>query len=213
MSQKIFRLLQRMEKEDLSLQLALQCAPFLAGLKVSNLLIVPDAWLVHLMRRLRGTGILVRRLYRNGEKSVLLLYRKEELERWLTMPEVRRMMVRAGYPSQRPEDVLRQLEEKMGSHGKGEMPFPHELGLLLGYPPEDVRGFVEKGGKECSHTGYWKVYERPEEKRRLFAAFDRATDLAVFLVHKREDVLRLKEIWQKAREQQRKADALQRAAG
>ena len=132
MSQKIFRLLQRMEKEDLSLQLALQCAPFLAGLKVSNLLIVPDAWLLHLMRRLRGTGILVRRLYRNGEKSVLLLYRKEELERWLTMPEVRRMMVRAGYPSQRPEDVLRQLEEKMGSHGKGEMPFPHELGLLLG---------------------------------------------------------------------------------
>ena len=114
MSQKIFRLLQRMEKEDLSLQLALQCAPFLAGLKVSNLLIVPDAWLLHLMRRLRGTGILVRRLYRNGEKSVLLLYRKEELERWLTMPEVRRMMVRAGYPSQRPEDVLRQLEEKMG---------------------------------------------------------------------------------------------------
>ena len=52
-----------------------------------------------------------------------------------------------------------------------------------------------------------------EEKRRLFAAFDRATDLAVFLVHKREDVLRLKEIWQKAREQQRKADAPQRAAG
>ena len=38
--------------------------------------------------------------------------------------------------------------------------FPHEMGLLLGYPVEDVTGFMVHGGKNSLYSGYWKVYAR-----------------------------------------------------
>ena len=42
--------------------------------------------------------------------------------------------------------------------------FPHEIGLLLGYPPEDVSGFIENGGKNFLCSGYWKVYKGRQEQ-------------------------------------------------
>ena len=32
--------------------------------------------------------------------------------------------------------------------------FPHEIGLLLGYPVEDVLGFIRYQGKNYLYTGY-----------------------------------------------------------
>ncbi len=32
--------------------------------------------------------------------------------------------------------------------------FPHEMGLLLGYPVEDVVGFMENNGKNYLYSGY-----------------------------------------------------------
>lgn len=46
----------------------------------------------------------------------------------------------------------------------GSEDFPHELGLFLGYPAEDVRGFIDR--KQCKYIGLWKVYESDEEKAR-----------------------------------------------
>lgn len=37
--------------------------------------------------------------------------------------------------------------------------FPHEMGILLGYPVEDVEGFIINNGKNELYTGYWKVYD------------------------------------------------------
>ena len=36
--------------------------------------------------------------------------------------------------------------------------FPHEIGLFLGYPLEDVIAFVQYRGAFFKHNGYWKVY-------------------------------------------------------
>ena len=36
--------------------------------------------------------------------------------------------------------------------------FPHEIGLFLSYPPEDVRRFIEHKGHESKCEGCWKVY-------------------------------------------------------
>ena len=76
------------------------------------------------------------------------------------------------------------------------MPFPHELGLLLGYPAEDVRGFMGIGHKKCLYTGYWKVYEKPEEKIALFSEYDRAMDLALSMAYGRQNILKLKEVFE-----------------
>ena len=50
--------------------------------------------------------------------------------------------------------------------------FPHEIGVFLGYPPEDVMGFVRNKGKNYKYNGYWKVYGDVEQCKRRFAAYD-----------------------------------------
>jgi hypothetical protein len=52
--------------------------------------------------------------------------------------------------------------------------FPHEVGIFLGYPLEDVISF--SAGKSSPYTchGYWKVYFRPEKAERTFAYMDAA---------------------------------------
>ena len=60
--------------------------------------------------------------------------------------------------------------------------FPHEMGLLLGYPAEDVKGFVENEGKNFLYSGYWKVYADVEEKRRLFQKFENAKETVIQLL-------------------------------
>ena len=49
--------------------------------------------------------------------------------------------------------------------------FPHEIGLFLGYPLEDVKGFIVNAGKNSKSTGYWKVYGNVAESEKLFRCF------------------------------------------
>lgn len=49
---------------------------------------------------------------------------------------------------------------------------PHEVGIFLGYPLEDVVGFIQNNGKNCLVCGYWKVYQDPERKQAQFNAYD-----------------------------------------
>ena len=49
--------------------------------------------------------------------------------------------------------------------------FPHEIGLFLGYPLEDVKGFIINAGKNSKSTGYWKVYGDVEKSERIFECF------------------------------------------
>ena len=53
---------------------------------------------------------------------------------------------------------------------------------LLGYPVEDVRGFIEHQGRDYLCTGYWKVYENLEQKQQLFQRFEYAKENLVLLL-------------------------------
>ena len=46
--------------------------------------------------------------------------------------------------------------------------FPHEIGLFLSYPPEDVLGFILN--KACNHKciGCWKVYGDEQAAKTSF---------------------------------------------
>ncbi|MCQ2242398.1 DUF3793 family protein [Treponema sp.] len=56
--------------------------------------------------------------------------------------------------------------EKLFSRIKGKENFPHEVGIFLGYPFEDVIKFEEHQGKSCKYCGYWKSYCNPEEAKK-----------------------------------------------
>lgn len=55
--------------------------------------------------------------------------------------------------------------------------FPHEIGLFLGYPVEDVIGFVENEGRNYHYLGFWKVYSDLGSARKCFEHYKKCTDI------------------------------------
>lgn len=53
-------------------------------------------------------------------------------------------------------------------------PFPHEIGIFLGYPIDDIEGFT--AGRKCLLSGYWKVYANPEKAERIFERYTKCRD-------------------------------------
>ena len=51
----------------------------------------------------------------------------------------------------------------MKQYASGEQGFPHEIGVFLGYPVEDVEGYMQNDGKNFLLVGYWKmcIRDRP----------------------------------------------------
>jgi hypothetical protein len=49
---------------------------------------------------------------------------------------------------------------------------PHEIGLFLGYPPEDVDGFIRHKGADYALCGGWKVYGDVEYARRTWREWE-----------------------------------------
>lgn len=162
-----------------------QCAPTLAGVKPSNLFsfpspdggAVPEA-LSARDRELRAYGLGVRLLKRRRETGSFLIFtfRAAWMDRILSDPDNRNFLERSGYTQ--ADDfgsVLRQLCERFRLDQ-----FPHEIGILLGYPLRDVAGFMENRGRNFTHCGYWKSYGDPaaaqtcgERYRKCFAVYRR----------------------------------------
>lgn len=53
--------------------------------------------------------------------------------------------------------------------------FPHEIGLFLGYPVEDVKGFIKNKADRAKCVGCWKVYGDLNEAQRQFNRFKKCT--------------------------------------
>ena len=61
--------------------------------------------------------------------------------------------------------------------------FPHEVGFFLGYPVEDVLGFIEHGGHFCKYCGKWKVYGDVNLAKSMFEQYDRCKNFLVNYVN------------------------------
>lgn len=182
MSREVFEIICRMDMQDIQTQLALQCAPFIAGLKVSNLLTIPRENLKEIREILKGTGISYDILRMRGKKVTILLYNRRELKKYLEKEEVKEMLLSMGYEENSLEKVLFAFSKRYQNYMKDNQKFPHEMGLLLGYPIEDVKGFINNDGKNYLHIGYWKVYENLSEKLQLFRKFELAKETIIQLV-------------------------------
>ncbi|MEG0773939.1 DUF3793 family protein [Clostridium sp.] len=51
---------------------------------------------------------------------------------------------------------------------------PHELGVFLGFPIEDVKTFINTPNKQYLLCGYWKVYHNRDLALKIFENFDNA---------------------------------------
>lgn len=162
------------DAQKLERVLAYHCAPSLSGIKPADLIswrlqgkegerLLAD-YTVLLARR----GVKLRMLRRQAQFCLLLIYRPELLTDWLERPEVSSLLAKEGYPvSEGEEAMLDTLAQRLLQEE-----FPHEIGLFLGYPPDDVEGFRRNGGRNYKLCGLWKVYGQVEEAMRRFRAFD-----------------------------------------
>lgn len=164
-------------RNQLDRLLAAYCSPTLAGLKPASLVSCDRTLYPDLPRRLRDyrtafapRGVRFEIVCACRERYLLLVYHRARLARRLGEADVRCMLRSFGYaPGQLLEALLWQLKRRMAQGGS----FPHEIGLFLGYPIEDVVGFIRNAGRGCKLCGYWKVYGDAEAAAALFDRLER----------------------------------------
>lgn len=182
MCQEVFEIVKNMDLCDVETRLALQCAPVITGIKISNLLIVSGRDEERVSAILKGTGIQHYCLRRQEKNSTYLLFRASELVTYLYEEKVRNVLVQVGYNDLTLLGILSLFQNRYASYMENRKGFPHEMGLLLGYPIEDVQGFIKNKGKNYLYAGYWKVYKDVEEKKLLFDAYESAKEGLLLLV-------------------------------
>ena len=163
----------------LGFQIVLQCAPFLKGLKVSCVISVDAALYCGLSGLFENMDISYHRLSCSDGKCLVLFYRPEELERYLKQPGMYDLIREYGYMDMSLDKILGRLSGRIEDFARRGMGFPHEIGVFLGYPPDDVKGFIKNEGKKYLMIGYWKVYSDPAGARMVFKEYDRAKHCAV----------------------------------
>ena len=160
------------------------CSPTLAGLKTANLFAVQTLQenggcaairdeLREFNTLFRGKGVRAVPVRQTAKSTLIYLYRPAYLKRDLRNPEVRKILQEKGYLCDSAERCIAQLARKLSEKGSS---FPHEIGLFLGYPPEDVRGFMQDSRKGVKCVGCWKVYGNKEAAERIFKKFRQCTE-------------------------------------
>ena len=168
MAQKI-----RNESEELFVW---HCAPTLAGVKTANLFSVSNIEHSKLSEYIREwnkalalKGMRMIAISKSSAYTLIYIYRIERLKDDLLNPKSVRILQKGGYCCDNPQKCLTSLVMRL----KTVDDFPHEIGLFLGYPPEDVEGFIKCKGKNFKCVGCWKVYGDVSSAQKLFRKYDR----------------------------------------
>ena len=109
----------------------------------------------------------------NNIDEQIYVYRPKFLERDFSDGRVAEFMSQYGYNTEDSKKAVERLKERIRQLED----FPHEIGLFLSYPIEDVLGFIENRGKNYILNGYWKVYGNEEEARKSFFKYRKCTDV------------------------------------
>ena len=100
--------------------------------------------------------------------TLVLVYLPEKQHAILQNTKIQKFLSEEGYELGDSQKMLKQLGDKIvRSHS-----FPHEIGIFLGYPLEDIVGFIENKGKNWKHNDYWKVYGDEVEAKKLFKKYN-----------------------------------------
>jgi hypothetical protein len=153
-----------------------QCSPTMAGIKTGNLFTTPAEDKETFTRELREInkllvpkGLRLLPLKYTPKYILLYMYRIEDLKKDLNTAEARNILRDRAYPLVSADLCVVELAKRL----RRSEDFPHEIGLFLGYPPEDVEAFIKNKGKGEKLTGTWKVYCDVENARCTFDRFKR----------------------------------------
>ena len=157
-----------------------QGAPTLAGIKTGSLFPCPCenredllADIRRLNRRLSPKGLCLLPIRFLAGRALLYLYRPAELRRDLRDARVSELLRQAGYE----DESCARCVARLACRFRESREFPHEVGLFLSYPPEDVKGFIDHRANDFKCAGLWKVYGDKEKARSLFTKYRKCTEI------------------------------------
>ena len=147
-----------------------QCAPTLVGLKAGSIFNehfddkeVFFKEVSSFNARFKDKGINMIPLSSTSNNALLYVYRKKDLEKDFSNSISKELLTNYGYDSNNVFSSIQKLRERLI-----DKTFPHEIGLFLGFPPEDVKGFIDKNGQNYKSIGYWKVYGDEVQAQNTF---------------------------------------------
>ena len=169
-------------KQSFEAVLVKQCAPTLARVKPANLFrfqFFADGAIQQTVmewdRKLSPYGIsvcIVKQCFKTGS-FLICTYRRAWINKILSEQCNQDFLESMGYTLSGGHDsILRQLSQRFC-----QKQFPHEIGLFLGYPLEDVVGFIENQGRNFTCVGYWKSYGDPASAQICYERYRKCTKI------------------------------------
>lgn len=171
-----------------------QCSPTLASLKTGNLFNIHYVSIGELQADIslwnnlfKNKGIKIFILKYTKLTALIYVYRESALLRDLCKADICNYLSNYGYPFGNLDETLKNLQIRLHSNDN----FPHEIGLFLSYPLEDVTGFINNKGENCSHCGHWKVYGDKSACVKKFQLYDKCKDIYLNLWENGRSILQL----------------------
>jgi hypothetical protein len=166
-------------EDSVELRLIIQNAAVLKGKRISGMLFLNDKELARISMKLHNTNISLIILCTCKKRHLVMVYRAKELEEHLRSKEVSDYLREFGYRRDDFISNLIRLHQRMNGFYNKMKEFPHEVGVFLGYPICDIKGFLKNKGERYLHSGYWKIYGNLEETRKKFLSYDEAREIAI----------------------------------
>lgn len=156
------------------------CSPTLAGIKTANLFACEynsRQELLHEIRKFNKSvshkGIVMVPVKTENRRALIYTYRPTRLSADLKHKLAEKILLENGYESKQIGKCIARLMQRLS----GNCDFPHEIGLFLGYPPEDVEGFIRNNGCNFKFVGLWKVYGDEVKAQKCFANYKKCTQI------------------------------------
>ncbi|MEG0307487.1 MAG: DUF3793 family protein [Clostridium sp.] len=108
------------------------------------------------------------KLRETDDSLIVLIYDTDLLQRVIKKSENLNVLTNIGYEKDSSlEEVVIKLIHRYELYN-----CPHELGIFLGYPIEDVKSFMNCEENKCLGCGYWKVYNEYNKAKVIFSIYD-----------------------------------------
>ena len=150
------------------------CSPTMAGLKTGSLFsceFKSKKELLESIRRLNTRlvprGVRMIPVKFTGNRALIYMYRPNKLSTDLCDSTALSILSKKLYPTESVQSCVSELIKRLNTQKE----FPHEIGLFLGYPSEDVEAFIKNKAKGAKFVGTWKVYSDEENAKKKFALY------------------------------------------
>ncbi|WP_455542347.1 DUF3793 family protein [Intestinibacter sp.] len=156
------------------------CSPTLAGIKSGNLFKFKNKYNASIdgivnayNETYNRKGVFFFNILERKDYALIYVYRPDYLIRNFNSIEIINFLKLYDYKLDNLDITLKHLKYRFELLGTT----PHEVGVFLGYPICDVKGFIYNKGKNYKYCGCWKIYDNLENTLNYFDKCRQCTKL------------------------------------